>query len=42
MSGRLPASTGATDAHMVLPPKAELGREQLDRIPIAGGYPDSI
>jgi hypothetical protein len=30
----------ATDAHMVLPPKPELSRDQLDRI--AGGYPDSI
>ena len=42
VSGRLPGTTGATDAHMVLPPKAEFGRGQLDRIPIAGGYPDSI
>ena len=30
----------ATDAHLVIPPKPELSREQLDRI--AGGYPDSI
>ena len=28
----------ATDAHLVLPPKPELSRDQLNRI--AGGYPN--